>query len=187
MVYFSDDVSPRSDTTNQGGHYRFTTLAPGTNFLLTFSRADNPQLTPTAEIAFNAWIEGNLLTGVDIITLPDFEISLTLENIFFELQAPTDGAVFSAAAINSSNPLMFIWNPYNQGDSYYIELGANNSGGLSWASNMTTSNYIMWDGNLSDGSHVTEGSYWWRVIVRNAVGNYTLYIQSDDWDLLFNP
>jgi len=187
IVEFSDDDPSRQATTNPGGHYWFITLAPGTTFTLAFSQVDNPRLTPVPEIASLAWIEGTLPTGVDIIDLPDLEVSLNLDGVRFELQAPADGASYSAATISPSNPIQFIWTPYNLGESYYIVLGANGSEDALWISSDTTTTNLMWNGTLDDGSHISEGAYWWRVAVKNSLGNYKLIAFTQEWDLLFNP
>ena len=187
IVEFSDDDPSRQATTNPGGHYWFITLAPGTTFTLAFNQVDNPRLTPVPEIASLTWIEGTLPTGVDIIELPDFEVSLNLDGVRFELQAPADGAPYSAAAISPSNPIQFIWTLYNLGESYYIVLGANGSDDALWLSSDTTITNLMWNGTLDDGSHISEGAYWWRVAVRKSLGNYKLIAFTQEWDLIFSP
>ena len=75
IVDFADDVAPRSDTTDAGGHYRFITLAPGTNFYLKFVLADNPSLAPLSDISSLAWIEGSLPTGIDHIQDADQDVA----------------------------------------------------------------------------------------------------------------
>jgi hypothetical protein len=187
VVEFQDDVAPRQSTTDSSGHYRFTTLAPGTTFSLTFNQGDNPQLTPVLEITSFAWIEGTLPTGINIITLPDFEVSINLNGMIFELQTPVDGATFSAAVISSSNPLQFIWSLSNLGESYRVELGPNGSDESVWISGQQASTNIMWDGTLDDGTHISQGAYWWRVAVTKFPGNYVENIYTQKFDILFNP
>jgi hypothetical protein len=187
VVDFEDDVAPRSDTTDSGGHYSFITLAPGTTFSLTFNQGDNPHLTPTSEVASLARIEGNLPTGVNIIDLPDLEVSINLNRMIFELQTPIDGATFSAAAISPSNPIQFTWSLYNQGGSYHVELGPNGRNDPIWTSSQLASTSLMWNGTLDDGSHISEGAYWWRVAGTKSLGNYVLVIFTKRLDILFNP
>ena len=187
MVEFEDDAPPRKNTTNSGGHYSFITLAPGTNFTLTFNQVDNPQLTQVPDIASVAWIEGSLPTGINIIDLPDLDVSLNLEGMIFGLIAPPDGATYSAAVIGPSNPIQFTWTSYNQGNSYYIVLGANGSDDPVWISLDTTSTSLMWNGTLDNGNHISEGAYWWRVAVKKSLGNYRLVAFTQKWDLIFNP
>jgi len=187
VVEFQDDVAPRQSTTNSGGHYWFSTLAPGTTFSLTFNQGDNPQLTPASEIASLAWIEGTLPTGINTIDLPDFEISTYLNGMIFQLQTPVDGATYSAAAISSSNPIQFIWSLYNLGVSYHVELGPNASDQPIWTSSEAASNNLMWNGTLDDGTHISQGAYWWRVAATKSLGNYTLVVYTQQWDILFNP
>ena len=187
VVEFQDDVASRQSTTNSGGHYWFTTLAPGTTFSLTFNQGDNPRLTPALEIASLAWIEGTLPTGINIIDLPDFEVSTNLNGMIFQLQTPVDGATYSAAAISSSNPIQFIWSLYNQGVSYHVELGPNASDQPIWTSSEVPSNNLMWNGTLDDGTHISQGAYWWRVAMTKSLGNYALVIYTQQWDILFNP
>jgi hypothetical protein len=187
VVVFEDDTSARKAYTDASGHYWFTTHAPGTFFTLSFNQPDNPQLTPTDEIASLAWIEGNLPTGVDIINLPDFEISLNLNGSIFELQTPANDARFSAAAISSSNKIQFDWSSYNLGGSYHIELVSNDTDELVWSSNQLVPTTFMWDGTLSDGTHITEGAYSWRVAVTKSSGIYVVIIFSQQRDLIFDP
>lgn len=187
LVKFSDDVALRQNTTDSGGHYWFTTLAPGTNFTLKFSQVDNPQLTPASEIASLAWIEGTLPTGVNIIQLPDFDVSLNLDGVIFELQSPEDGATFSAAAIMVFNPIQFNWSVYNQGQSYHVELGPDGSDVPIWTSNEVAPSILMWNGTLDNGSHISAGTYWWRVAATTHQGNYTFVVFSQKWDILFTP
>ncbi|MFZ2095266.1 MAG: carboxypeptidase regulatory-like domain-containing protein [Anaerolineales bacterium] len=186
VVVFEDDTPARKAYTDASGHYWFTTLAPGTSFTLTFNQADNPQLSPTAEVASLAWIEGNLPTGVEIIDLPDFEISLNLNEMIFELQSPENGADYPATAINSSTPLPFVWSAYNPGGSYHIELVSDDTDELVWSSNQLTSTTFSWNGTLSDGTHISEGSYYWRVAVTKSSGIYNVIIFSPPRDLIFN-
>jgi hypothetical protein len=187
VVLFQDDASERQSTTNPGGHYWFTTLAPGTSFLMTFLQSDNPQLTPATEISPLAWIEGSLPTSVNPINLPDFDISLNQNAILFALQSPTDGTTYFASVISYANPIQFIWSPYGLGGSYHIEMGLQGSEELVWTSSEIGPTNTMWDGTLSDGSHITAGSYWWQVAVTKSLGNYVEVIYTQPWDLLFNP
>ncbi|HSB67079.1 MAG TPA: hypothetical protein VLD65_10900 [Anaerolineales bacterium] len=187
IVSFEDDVAPRQSTTTQGGHYSFTTLAPGTTFLLTFNQKDNPQLTPVNEITSQAWIKGTLPMNVNPIDLPDFEISLNQNDMLFELQSPMDGAAYSASVISQAIQLQFIWSFYGLGGSYHLELGPNGSDQPILTSGQLTSSYLMWDGTLDDGTHISEGAYWWRVAVTKSLGNYVEVIFTQRWDLLFNP
>ena len=187
VVQFEDDVAPRKSTTNPTGHYWFTTLAPGTTFSLTFLQSDNPQLNPAPNITSLAMIRGTLPTGVNIIDLPDFEIGINLNGMVFELQTPVDGAAYSASGTGSTVPLPFIWTLYGLGGSYHIELGPHGSDQRIWTSAQIASTNYSWSGTLNDGTHITEGAYWWRVAVTRSLGNYVVVIFTQPWDLLFNP
>jgi hypothetical protein len=187
LVTFADDTAPRQSRTDSGGHYSFTTLAPGTSFILTFNQTDNPNLTPPAEIASRIYIEGTLPQGVNPIDIPDMEISINLLGIIFEPQMPVDGAAYSASSINSSYPLQFIWTLYSLGGSYHVELGPNGSDEPIWTSPLLAASNYSWDGTLDDGSHITQGSYWWRVSVTKSLGNYVEVIYTQPFDILFNP
>jgi hypothetical protein len=187
IVEFSDDAPARKASTNNGGHYSFITMAPGTSFYLMFKQADNPQITPVSEIASFAWLEGTLPTGMDIFDLPDLEVSLNVGGMNFAQQTPADGEAFSAAVISSANPIQFSWTVYNQGDTYYIELGVNGSEDPIWTSPETVSTNLMWNGTLDDGSHISAGNYWWRVAVSNTIAEYKLIAFTHKWDLVFNP
>lgn len=187
IVSFEDDIAPRQSATNQGGHYWFTTLAPGTTFSLTFKQSDNPQIIPANEITSKAWFKGTLPLNVNPIDLPDFEISLNLNNMMFELQSPVDGAAYSASFISQSNPIQFVWSFYSLGGSYHLELGPNGSNQPIWTSGQLISSYYMWDGTLDDGTHITQGTYWWQVAVTKSLGNYVEVIFTQPWDLMFNP
>jgi len=187
VVEFTDDTPARKRTTSSGGHYSFITLAPGTSFTLLFNQVDNPQITPVSEIASLAWIEGTLPTGIDTISLPDLEVSLNVGGINFEPLTPPDGATFSAAVISPANPLQFSWTLYNQGVSYYVELGVNGSEDSIWTSPEIVTNNWMWNGRLDDESHISEGNYWWRVAVNKSVGDYNLIAFTQKGDLIFNP
>ncbi len=187
-VEFKDDVEPRSSVTNAGGHYWFITLAPGTAFTLTFNQDDNAQLTPPGEIAALAYIEGNLPSGVNIITLPDIEISLNPNGSSFELQTPVDGTTYSAAAISGNNPVPFVWTSYSPGGTYRIELGPQGSDQPVWTSAQLSPTSYMWDGTLTDGSHITPGDYWWRVVVSLNANGDLITIYTHPWELTFtNP
>lgn len=185
-VEFEDDIAPRDAITNQGGHYRFTTLAPGSAFTLTFRQSENPSITPVSEIASLAWIEGNLPTGVDIIDLPDFEISTHLGGMIFELQTPVDGAAYLASVISISNPIQFTWSLYNQGESYYVQLGRSGEVDPIFTSSKTTQTYLMWNGILNDASHISAGTYWWRVAATKSLGSVSLVVFTQQYDLIFN-
>jgi len=187
VVEFTDDTPARKRTTSSGGHYSFITLAPGTSFTLLFNQVDNPQITPVSEIASLAWIEGTLPTGIDTISLPDLEVSLNVGGINFEPQTPEDGATFPAAVISPANPLRFSWTLYNQGELYYVELGVNGSEDSIWTSPETVKDDWFWNGLLDDGSHISEGNYWWRVGENKSLGDYKLIVYTQKWDLLFNP
>jgi len=188
VVEFVDDVAPRQSTTIPGGHYWFTTLAPGTTFSLTFRQSDNTRLTPASDITSLAQIKGTLPSLVNIIDLPDFEISINLNEMLFTLQTPADGATYSPSAISSINPIQFIWTVYSLGGPYHIELGPQGSDQPIWTSGQITStNLFMWDGTLNDGTHITGGTYWWRVAVTKSLGNYFVVIFTHTYDLLFNP
>ncbi len=187
VVGFEDDVAPRQSTTNPTGHYWFTTLAPGTTFSLTFHQRDNTQLNPASGITSLARIRGTLPIQANIIDLPDFEISINLNGMIFELQTPMDGAAYSASVISSSNPIQFIWTLYSLGGSYHIEIGSQGSDQPLWTSSQIASTNYMWDGTLSDGTHITQGTYWWRVAVTKSLGNYVVVIFTQPWDLVFNP
>ena len=187
VVKFADDVAPRQASTNLGGHYWFITLAPGANFTLTFNQPDNPRLTPTSEVASLAWIEGTVPTSGGIIDLPDLEVSINLNGVIFELQNPADVTSFSASSISSSNPIQFIWSLYNQGESYYIELGPKESDEPIWSSDELASNNFMWNGTLDDGSHIAQGIYWWRVAAIKPLGNYFLVVYTQQFHISFTP
>jgi hypothetical protein len=187
IVEFTDDDPARKAKTDSGGYFSFITLAPGTAFNLAFKQADNPQLTPVPEIASLARIEGTLPHGDNTIDLPDLEVSINIEGIIFSLVIPVDGATFSAKVISLSNPIQFSWTIYNQGDSYYSELGPHGDNEPVWISGNTTLTSLMWNGILSDGSHISQGSYWWRAGVNKTLGNYELTAFTHEWDLIFNP
>ena len=184
-VEFKDDVAPRQSNTDQSGHYRFFTLAPGAAFSLTFRQSDNPQLTPPAEITSLASIEGSLPTGVNPIDLPDLELSILQDGSTFELMTPVAGAAYPASIITSSNPLQFTWADYHTGVTYRIELGLNGSDQPLWSSPSINSMNYMWDGTLSDGRHVSEGDYWWRVSAIKTANGYTISVCTHTWDLTF--
>lgn len=187
IVWFEDDVQARQSTTNSGGHYSFITLAPGTHFTLTFDQADNPQLTPATEVTSLARVEGTLPTGVDTIQIPDFEISLNLDAMLFQVISPVDGATYSAAYIGSSNLIPFNWTLYSQGGSYHIELGPNGSDVPGYTSSQLARTDYMWNGTLDNGTHISEGAYWWRVAVTNSLGAYVLDLYTQPFDIVFNP
>ncbi len=187
VVVFADDVSPRQAGTNQGGHYWFITLAPGTNFTLTFNQADNLKLIPTSEVASLAKIEGTLPTGVDLIDLPDFEVSLDLNGFLFELQTPVDGVAYSASAISTANPVQFNWSLYSLGGTYQVQVYPSGSNEPIFSSSQLAASSYMWNGTLDDGSHITQGTYWWRVAVTKSLGNNIVIIFTQQFDLIFNP
>jgi hypothetical protein len=187
VVKFKDDVSPRQSTTDHGGHYWFTTLAPGSNFNLTFDQTDNPQLTPVADFASLGWIEGNLPRGSQIMELPDFELGLNLSGMIFQLQTPPDGSIYLATAISQNNPIQYYWSDYYQGEAYFVQLGPAGSDLPIWTSGDTTDTFLMWNGTVDNGTHITPGSYWTRVAVRKSLGNYTVTIFSQEHHLVFSP
>lgn len=187
VLEFQDDTAPRSDQTDTGGHYYFTTLAPGTGFFLTFHQADNPQLTPTAQVASIAWIMGTLPAGVNPIVLPDLEVSLETNGLLFQVLTPVDGATYNASVINPHNPIQFTWTVYNQAVTYHVELGLTGSNDPIFSSNESASTSLMWDGTLDNGSHITQGTYWWRAVAKKPLGDFTLLVFSQDRDILFNP
>ena len=187
VVKFADDLAARQATTNPGGHYWFITLVPGASFTLTFNQSDNPRLSPTPEISSLAWIEGTLPSGVDIIDLPDFEVSTNLNGMIFELLTPPDGSSYSASAISASNPIQFNWSLYSLGGVYMVEVGPNGSDVPIWSSSQLAATSYMWNGTLDDGTHITQGTYWWRVSVTKSLGNYILIVFTQQFHIQFNP
>jgi hypothetical protein len=187
VLSFADDAAARQSTTDAGGHYSFITLAPGTDFTLIFDQGNNPGLSPPTEIASLIHLEGTLPQGVNPIDFPDIEISINLSGILFEPQSPIDGASYSASNISGSNQLMFIWTLYSLGGSYHVELGQIGTNEPIWTSPLVAASSYMWDGTLTDGSHITDGTYWWRVSVTKSLGNYVEVIYSQRFDLLFTP
>ena len=187
IVEFVDDVAPRTNTTDAGGHYSFISLAPGTYFSLTFRQSANPQVDPASEITSLAWVEGTLPVSNNILTLPDFELSRNLNQMIFELQAPVDGATYSASVISASNPIQFNWSLYSLGGIYHVELGPNGSDEATYISNELAATNILWSGTLSDGTHISQGAYWWRVAVTKNLGNYVEELFTQQWDITFNP
>ncbi len=187
VVEFKDDVASRKSTTNNSGHYWFTSLAPGTAFTLSFRKSDNNRLSPASEVAFLEIIEGNLRTGINPIDLPDLEVSLNLNNMMFELQSPADGATYSAAVISASNPIQFSWSLYNLGGVFRIELGPTGSDQPIWTSTQIASTNYMWDGTLNDGTHITHGTYWWRVSATRSLVTYLEEVYAQPLNISFNP
>jgi len=187
VMVFADDVAERQAGTNQGGHYWFITLAPGTNFTLTFNQADNLRLIPTAEVASLAKIEGTLPTGVDLIDLPDFEVSLNLNGSLFELQAPVDGAAYSASAISTAIPVQFNWSLYSLGGTYQVQVSPTGSDTPIFSTSQLAASSYMWNGTLDDSTHITQGTYSWRVVVTKSLGNNIVMIFTQQFDLVFNP
>jgi hypothetical protein len=186
VVTFADDVAPRQSTTNAGGHYSFVTLAPGANFILTFKQSDNPGLTPATDIASLARIEGTLPTNTNPIDFPDMEISVNLSGMIFQLISPNDGATYSASVVSASNPLQFSWSLYSQGGSYSVEIGPNGADQPTWVSGQLAATSTMWNGTLTDGTHIAAGNYWWRVAVTKSLGNYVAMIYTQQFDLTFS-
>jgi hypothetical protein len=186
-VEFADDTAPRQASTNPSGAYWFITLAPSTDYTLTFYQADNPSLTPPSEITSLAWLKGTLSGSGDIIELPDMEISINLSGNLFELLSPDDQASVSAAAISESNRIQFVWSSYNQNGSYHIELGSDGSDTPVWSTTQLTYNNLTWNGTLNDGSHITQGTYWWRVAVTKSLGNDILVVFTQPFDLIVTP
>jgi hypothetical protein len=187
VVTFEDDVAPRQSTTNAGGHYSFVTLAPGTNFILTFKQSENPSLSSLTDIASIETIEGTLPNNANPIDFPDLELSINLAGMIFEPLSPVDGAAYSAAAISTANPLQFNWSLYSQGGSYSVELGPNGANQPTWTSAQLASTSYMWPGTMTDGSHVPAGNYWWRVAVTKSLSGYVQVIYTQQFDLTFNP
>jgi hypothetical protein len=187
VLAFQDDIAPRLATTGAGGHYWFTTRSPGTFFTLTFYQVNNPQFPSTSQVASLAWIEGNLPTGTDIIDFPDLEISINLNGMIFGPQAPADGVSYSAAAISPSNPIQFSWSLYNQGETYYVELGLVGSDQVLWTSPEVNASSLMWDGTLDNGSHISSGTYWWRVAVRKTLADYSFISNTQERTIIFTP
>lgn len=187
VVEFKDDVASRQASTNLTGHYWFTTLAPGTAFSLTFEQSNNRQLAPALEVSSLVVIHGNLPIGVNTIDLPDFEVSLNLDEMMFETSAPMDGTTYSASVIGPGNPIRFDWSLYFYGGSYHVELGPYGSDQPVWSSSQLAPTYFMWNGTLNDGTHITQGTYWWRVAVTRSLGNYVIDIYTQPWNIFFNP
>ncbi len=187
VIRFEDDTPQRQSSTNAGGHYSFVTLAPGSNFLLTFKQSDNLGLTPAAEITSLALIKGTLPTAVNPIDIPDLEISINQSGMLFALLSPVDGVAYPAGAINASTPLPFSWSLYNQGGSYSFELGPNGVDQPTFITGQQAATSYLWDGTLTDGTHITAGNYWWRVAVTKSLGNYVLVLYTQPFDITFNP
>jgi hypothetical protein len=187
VVSFADDTAARKSTTDAGGHYTFVTLAPGTNFLLTFKQSDNSSLTPISEIASFIKLEGTLPTNANPIDFPDLEISINLSGMIFQLISPVGGSAYSASAISATNPLQFTWSLYSQGGSYSAELGPHGVDQPTWLSSQLASTSTMWNGTLIDGTHITSGNYWWRVGVTKSLGSHVVVIYTQPLDISFNP
>jgi hypothetical protein len=187
VVEFRDDVDQRQSATDQKGYYSFITLAPGTEFKLTFNQDDNAQLIPGAYITSLARIEGSLPINANPIQLPDLEVSIDLDDVLFEPQTPADGSTYAASLISQANRFQFVWSQYNPGGSYHVELYPFTSDVPIWTSNQTSSTNMRWNGILDDGTHITEGTYWWRVAASRVIGSYTEVIFTQSSDITFNP
>jgi hypothetical protein len=187
VLAFADELAPRLDTSGAGGHYWFITHSPGTNFTLTFYQVNNPQFPSTSQVASLAWIEGNLPTGTNIIDLPDLEISTNLNGMVFEPEVPADGYSISAAAISPSNKIRFSWSLYSQGETYYVELGLVGSDQVLWTSPEVNASSLMWDGTLDNESHISSGTYWWRVAAGKTLANYWFISYTQNRTINFTP
>jgi hypothetical protein len=187
VVSFKDDDPLRKGSTNSGGHYSFITLAPGTSFNLSFTQLDNPQITPNTDIVAFSRINGTLPVAIQIIDLPDLDISLIIDGLKFQLVTPLNGVSFSAAVISPVNPIQFIWTLYNEADSYHVELGRAGSDIVLWNSSETALTNWMRNGLLDDGSHISAGNYWWRVVAKKTLGNYRFTASMQPFDIIFIP
>lgn len=46
---------------------------------------------------------------------------------------------------------------------------------------------MMWNGTLDDGTHISQGAYWWRVAATKSLGNYVQVIFTQQSDIQFTP
>mgnify|MGYP001038881971 CR=1 FL=1 len=188
-VSFRDDQPPRTYTTDSQGRYWFSTYAIGVDFLLSFEQSTNPLYTPSTPIASTALLYGYLpsTSGINVITLPDLEISLALSGIPFEATTPLDGAVFNSANITAANPIQFVWTTYNQAEYYYVELSPATSDEILWGSENTVSTNAMFNGTLDDGTQIGAGTYHWFVAANRSFNDYSFVIYTQPQSLVINP
>ena len=107
--------------------------------------------------------------------------------MLFALSSPVDGAAYSAAAINTSNPAPIQLVAVQPGRFIPVEVGPSGVDQPTFVSSQLAATSYMWDGTLTDGTHIIAGNYWWRVAVTKSLGNYVLVIYTQQFDLSFNP
>jgi hypothetical protein len=186
-VSFIDDQPSRSAVTAADGQYWFTTLAIGASFTLSFNLDENLQLSPSAQLASTAFLQGFLPGSSPVINLPDLEISLLLDGHSFEPLSPLDGAGFDRDVIAPPNPIQFTWTTYNFADYYFVELRTSEKDEVLWTSPRTTSTNVMFDGELDDGTHIPADTYAWFVIASRPAGIYRLTVYTLPREMVITP
>jgi len=169
-------------TTGPDGSYLFPSLpASSQGYTLLFAQAWNTQFDIKQVISWG-WLGPITVKDNAVAELPDVDISLQ----GFEPTNPAPNAAFSAAAISGGDSILFEWSAYPQATTYWVDLVQEAEQAPIWSSSSQTTS-ISFDGNLSNGSQIQPGEYWWGVGAQRQTGPYSLIVYGYLPVLVINP
>ena len=183
-----DGPTDHTTTTDAEGAYQFQVDWVDEMYYVDFILEANPQLDPSSDYVSWAYIEGYLEEYTeDGIELPDLEISSTPRGNHFEQISPANESSYSAEQITFENPLTFAWNPYPEAVQYWVDLGRQGEENTVWKSMSVMDETADFNGNLTDGTKISEGVYWWAVATLKTEHGFHLLAYTHKWTLEITP
>jgi hypothetical protein len=179
-----NDVVELVTTTASDGSYQFQSSWKNKAYTISFALESNPQLNPSSDYVTWSWIEGTILGNIEA---PDLEISAKPNGDLFEQSLPSDGSSVSAAQITSETPLTFEWTGYPQAEQYWVDLGRQGETEPAWSSIAVMDPIVDFNGTLTNGTKISEGTYWWAVGTLKTQPGFRMLAYTQNWTLVVTP
>ena len=180
----SSETEVMTTTTGVDGTYQFQVVWTSKPYAIVFSLEANPQLSPTGDYLAWSWIEGLILGDIEA---PDLEINATPRNDHFVQTEPADGTSLSASQITFQNPLTFGWIAYPQAEQYWVDISPQGQNDPVWTSIPVMDLTVNFDGDLDNGTKISEGTYWWAVGALISEPGFNIYTYTHNWTLVITP
>jgi Ig-like domain from next to BRCA1 gene len=154
-------------STSDDGTFTWTDVpASDQGYNLVFSQSANNQFGIDQALSW-VWVGPVPVQQGQAIQLADIDIS----PLGFAQTNPEPEAVFSAAAITPSTPVMFQWSDYPGAVDYWVDLVNTDEANI-WQSNLVSAQSASFDGTQTNSTHIQAGEYWWAVGARRWLGDY---------------
>ena len=156
-----------AQTANDGNFTLTDVPESDLGYNVVFSQALNPQFGMDKALSW-IWVGPIPVTDGRMIQLGDIDIS----PLGYMQVSPDAEAVFSAAGITPETPITFQWAQYPEANDYWVDL-VNGEEDIIWQSQLVPALSVIFDGTLSDGTHIQPDEYWWAVGAVRQLGSYT--------------